>query len=166
MKRSRIVIIVLLAVVLPVLASEFRSAKRITTPTNRPKGATSVKHIQQLPRKQVVEAVETLTKAWNTPEMSKTLAREFYDQSQLQDSMNSTVKVPRDAKLTVLGIGAIQTVDQYQQKDQNGVSFIISTVTVTLRTQIEFDDATHGYQRLAGINEFTLKMTQKAEEQA
>ena len=166
MKRSGIIIITfLLTAVLPVFASEFRNARRIATPGYIPKGAIRVKHMQQLPRKQVVDAVNKLIKSWNTSGMTKMLGRDFYDRNKLHDSMNSPTKVPRDAKLKILGIGAVQTVSQYQSKKKNGQECIVSTVTVIIRTQIEFNDAIHGYQRLAGINELTLKITNKTGKQ-
>jgi hypothetical protein len=162
MVRYKIILIIFLFVALPLYASEFRRVKRIAKPGPLPEGAIEVKQVTQLPRQVVIEAVEKVTAAWNTTGMGNMLDDNFYDKSQFQESMASGEKVPYDAKLSILGIESIQTVNQHIEKGKDGTKLIVSTITVTVRTQIEFNDPTHGYQRLSGTNDLVMNITHKA----
>ena len=88
------------------------------------------------------------------------LGNEFYDRSQLNDAMNT--KVPRDAQLSLLGIQGVRTLDQ-QFKDSPSGKLLVSTVSVTASTQMTYNDPTNGYQRREGVNEYILRIKQRAQ---
>ena len=160
---STVLIFLVFTMIYPLQARQFRLLNPIATPTvsNLPEGAVAVTNAQPLLRQDIEPLVkETITK-WNTAEMSETLADTFYDQNRLQDAMDTIV--PRDAKLQIQSIQGIQTVQQYILPDSNnGRGELVSIVSVTVRTQVEFNSPGGGFTRLPGINEFILEVTQPA----
>jgi hypothetical protein len=66
--------------------------------------------------------------------------------------------LPRDAKLRVLGIESIQTLEQTIDVTPDDQQTRISVVTATVRSQLEFDDPVSGFTRLDGTNEFLLRI--------
>ena len=98
---------------------------------------------------------------WNKPGMSETLAQEFYDSRRLLDAMDTIV--PRDATLKLQSIQGIQTLQQYLvPAADSGQNEIVSIVSVTARTQVEFEKPGTGFVRLPGVNEYVLKITTAA----
>lgn len=144
----------------PASAQESRQLNRIVTPDSArrlPLGARAVAAIEPVSAQTVEAAVRQLAAAWNTPNLPKYLAPNFYGKDRLVESVNR--QLPRDAKLRVLGIQSMQTVSQYIQPDGTG-ELVVSRVSVTVRTQIEFNDPRTGLRRLEGTNEFTLRVAE------
>ncbi len=140
-------------------AAEFRVIMPILTPKAIPEGAAPVKAIRPIPRKIVTAAVNKLVRAWNSNALQQALGKEFYDKSRLTDAMDT--KVPRDAKMRVLSIQGIQTLNQFTQTDPEGNTILVSTVSATVRTQLEFNDSVNGFQRREGTNEYIFRVRQR-----
>lgn len=146
-------------------ARQFRQMVPITTPelagSNLPEGALPVKQVKPLDRGAVESMLGEVLNKWNKPGMSETLAQEFYDSSRLMDAMNTIV--PRDATLKLQSIQGIQTLQQYLVPGTDGgQNDMISIVSVTARTQVEFEKPGAGFVRLPGVNEYILKITTTA----
>lgn len=140
-----------------VYAQEVRQLNRIATPSTAqklPPGTRTGASQQPVSAARVEEAVKKIAAAWNTPNLAPMLADSFYDKSRLVDALST--KVPRDARLRVLSVQGIQTLNQYLQKSASGMEQRISRVSVTVRTQLEYNDPQAGFQRLDGTNEFIL----------
>lgn len=147
---------VLLATVQQSEARRFRAINPIATPENIPSGAVRMDRRQPVDPEIIRAAVQQLADAWNTGHLGDLLDRErFYDRSRLLDVIAE--EVPRDAKLRVVSVGAVSTLDQYRQKDKAKL-IQVSTVSALVRTQIEFTLPTFGFQRLDGTTEFTLQV--------
>ena len=140
-----------------VTASEFRRIRRIAVPERVAAGQTTVAEPEAVPRALVKQAVERVVAAWNTQGLRKVLAPSFFDRSRLQDRMDTDV--PRDATLRVLSIHGAQTLAQRVTENAQGRALRISTVSATVRTQIEFNDPRDGFRRIPGTNELILEIT-------
>ncbi len=143
-------------------ARQFRSLIPIETPNRAaagmPDGARPVEQVQQLDRRLVTSAVRQVVEKWNTPEMSQVLADEFYDSSRLLDNMDYLV--PRNATIRLQSIQGVQTLQQYiVPGDDGGRGKVVSIVSATARTQVEFEQPGAGFVRLPGVNEYILKIT-------
>lgn len=141
-------------------AQEVRQLNRIATPSavqKLPPGARAVAALRPVSAAKVEEAVKQIVAAWNTSKLGPLLADNFYDKSRLTDAL--ATKVPRDARLSVLAIQGVQTLNQYTQKSAAGAEQLVSRVSVTVRTQVEYNDSQAGFQRLDGSNEFILLIT-------
>ena len=86
------------------------------------------------------------------------LADNFYDKSRLADAL--TTNVPRDARLRVVAIQGMQTLNQYLQNTPSGVEQRVSRVSVTVSTQVEYNDPQSGFRHLDGSNEYILRITE------
>jgi len=159
---------VILSLSLPALvgkleARQFRSARPIATPVQTvpdlPDGARAVANIVPLQREYVEPAVQEVMASWNTDGLGEHLGDGFYDRTRLLDVVDTIV--PRDAKIRLQSIQSVQTLQQYIQPDpaREGAEQLVSKVTVTARTQVEFNSPDTGFQRLPGVNEFLLKIT-------
>ncbi len=80
------------------------------------------------------------------------------DKSRLLDVIAE--EVPRDAKLRIVSVQGINTLDQYQRKVTDRL-VQVSMVSAIVRTQIEFTLPKFGFQRLDGTAEFTLEVTER-----
>ena len=147
----------------PSQARQFRLLTPIASPetqgANLPKGAVAVEQRQPVMRGEVEPLIRDLVAKWNTGEMASTLSDRFYDASRLLDVMDTGV--PRDAKLRIQSIQGIQTLQQYLMPADNDRQSLVSIVSATARTQLEFNSST-GLTRLPGTNEFILKITKAA----
>ncbi len=143
----------------PVNASEFRLLNPIRTPENSlPKGAEEVDQIRPVDRDLVRLIMEKLFSAWNGPDLTKLLSETFFDRLRLEFKMT---EIPRDAKLRLLGLQGMQTLNQHIMKNpKTGKKQVVSRVSVTARTQIEFNDLQLGFQRIPGTNEYVLQVKQ------
>ena len=144
-------------------ARQFRTLTPIASAesqgANLPEGAMPVNQAQPLSRNDVEPLIRDVIEKWNTGEMSTMLSDQFHDKSRLLDVMDTGV--PRDAKLRIQSIQGIQTLQQYLVPADNGRNNIVSIVSATARTQLEFNSSS-GLTRLPGTNEFILKVTQAA----
>ncbi len=138
-------------------AGEFRAFKPIPAPGAAPKGAKPVAELEPIDPARAGEAAGEVFNAWNNGSLEKHLANDFYDKSRLLDAMDE--KVPRDARVRVMSVRGVQTLQQYQRGNE-----IISTISVTANTQIEFNDAQRGFRRLEGVNEYILRITEEVVE--
>jgi len=146
-----LLLIVMLCMTLQVQARSFRSIQPIATPTALPEGATRMTISQPIERSLVEQAVRDVATAWNGGGLSELLADDFSSRSRLLDTIAEVV--PRDARLTVLAIQAVSTLEQYRQD-----KVITSTVSAVVRSQIEFNDPVTGFQRLEGTGEWYFKV--------
>tara|TARA_R110002111_G_scaffold19707_3_gene47668 strand:- start:1212 stop:1748 length:537 start_codon:yes stop_codon:yes gene_type:complete len=147
----------------PSQARQFRNLTPIASPetqrANLPEGAVPVQQAQPLSRSDVEPLIRDVIEKWNTSGMSSTLSDQFYDKSRLLDVMDTGV--PRDAKLRIQSIQSIQTLQQYQVPAENNRNNLVSIVSATARTQLEFNNSS-GFQKRIGTNEFILKITRPA----
>lgn len=146
-------------------ARQFRLISPIPTPsavrTQLPDGAVAVDEVRPISRDEVAPLVGQVLDQWNSNGLQEVLAGEFFDKSRLLDAVDT--RVPRDATLRLQSIQGVQTLQQYIQPGENGNrGKQISIVSVTARTQLEFNDPVAGFVRRAGLNEFILKVTQAA----
>jgi hypothetical protein len=144
-------------------AQEVRQLDRIPTPDaamTLPPGARAVVSLRPVPAALVEAAVKRLAASWNTPALGARLAPNFYGREQLLDTLQA--RVPRDAVLRVLGVQGVQTLEQYVQADDSGQAMLVSRVSATVRTQVEFDDPAAGFQRREGTNEIVLLVKEPA----
>lgn len=106
-------------------------------------------------REAVMKTVNALAEAWNSPDLAKLLSPSFYDRQRLLDAL--ATKVPRDARLRILEVQAIQVLGEFTRPGRDGGrDEVFTRVSVTLRTQVEFTDPVRGFQRLEGLNEAIL----------
>lgn len=153
MKRSLMILATTLLLASAAQAQEFRAMNRINTPGKAPEGAVALDSVQAVPRDVVEKGVKELIGSWNSGNLEKHLADNFYDKDRLGDTISTNM--PRDAKLSVLGIQGQQTLQQYQKG-----SATISRVSVTVRTRIEYNDPARGRKAFDGTNEYILRVTQ------
>ena len=143
-------------------ARQFRLLIPIATheaPTAQlPEGAIPVDEVTPWQRSELEPIVRDLIAKWNTPQMAETLDEGFYDKSRLLDSINSGL--PREATLRLQSIQGIQTLQQYVVPDPDGITGKrVTLVSVTVRTQIEFNSPTQGFVNRPGVIELILKIT-------
>jgi hypothetical protein len=109
-------------------------------------------------REAVQKSVDQLAASWNTPALKALLSPTYYDRDRVQDAL--VAKVPRDATLRVIAVQSIQVLSQQVRPTSGGMEEeVVTKVSVTLRTQVEFNDPATGFQRREGLNEaiFTLR---------
>lgn len=157
--RVGFLLLALMCIAAPAIASEFRLLNPIRTPQNSlPKGAEEVDQIRPVDRDLVRLIMEKLFSAWNGPDLTKLLSETFFDRLRLEFKMT---EIPRDAKLRLLGLQGMQTLNQHIMKNpKTGKKQVVSRVSVTARTQIEFNDLQLGFQRIPGTNEYVLQVKQ------
>ncbi len=169
MKPSELAVWSLVALLLyggsvPVLwAAEFRSIQPISKPigkSTRADGAEAVAEPVPVARGAIESATRELLAAWNAGDLEGALDEEFFDKSRLLDAVDE--RVPRDATIRLLGVQGSQTLEQYERME-NGVTILESVVSVTATTQMEFTDASMGFRQLRGMNEFVLRIEQRAD---
>jgi len=161
MIRSLFIAIIVITLASPSLAADFRPFNPIPAPTRLPPGAAHVEKPMPVDTREVEKGVEKIMSAWNTPEMDVKLGSEFYNKDRLLDKL--ATGVPKDAKLRLLSVQGVQTLNQHIQKNDSGESSLVSMVSATARTQVEYNDPTKGFQRLEGTNEYILKVTSELE---
>lgn len=142
-------------------ARQFRLIKPIATAdqsdSSLPAGAESVEQIQGFKRSEIEPLVRDVISKWNTSDMSSILSDEFYDKSRLLDVMDTGV--PRDATITIQSVQGIQTLGQYIVPGSGGErGEIVSTVSATVRTQIEYNNSSGNLVKTNGVNELLLEV--------
>ena len=144
------------------VAAEFRSLRKIATPATsaRPEGAKTVEAFVPVDKQAVEAAIREVFAGWNSPGMTGFLAGGFQDAGRLGDSAQS---IPKDARIDVLAVSGIQTLDQYIQPAEapTDPNLLVSQVSVTVRTQIVYNDVGQGYQRIEGTNEYIVEVSQE-----
>lgn len=143
-----------------VAVSAFAQESRMIRPVERPgaaraalpNGAIRIVPPRPVSRERVEAAVLQLIQAWNERKLETVLADNFYDRQRLVDAVQS--KVPRDARLRLVALQSWQIVDQYAFDSARSV--VYSRISVTARTQLEFNDPAAGFQVRPGTNDFFL----------
>ncbi len=150
------IVLVGIACALPASSQEgrtFNPIARRAAPPALPDGAVRVSPPQPIARERIEQAVGQIASAWNERRVEKVLAPTFQRKEELADALQT--KVPRDAALRVMAIQGWQVHDQYVQDGQR-----ITKVSVTLRTQVEFNDPSAGHQVRDGTNEYRVTLTE------
>src|SRR5687767_12399741 len=120
----------------PALAQEFRVLKPVPTPLPQAAGSAAFLPID---RRLIEQSVRELFAAWTTPRLAQLLGEDFYEGSRLTDTL--ALRIPRDTSLRVLGIEGISTLAQTTRPGAPGEpDWLVSTVAVIVRTQLEFND--------------------------
>lgn len=136
----------------PALAQEGRTFNPIARPAARaalPDGAVRVSPPRPVSRERIEAAVATVAKAWSERNLDAVLAPGFSRRAELLDALQ--VKVPRDATLRITAIQGWQVLDQWRHD-----GLLVSRVSVTVRTQVEFSDPAAGFQARDGTNEIVM----------
>ena len=157
------IIILVLVVITAVDARQFRSIQTIASPVEQEKleareGVIIVEDIHPLTVKQVEPAVRELFASWNTNQLMQLMGENFYDSDRVLDAIDT--QAPRDAKLRLQSIESLQTLQQYIEPDTDnpGRKQLVSKVTLTARTQLEFQTAQGQFVRRPGRNEYLLNI--------
>lgn len=142
----------LLLAALPALGQESRPFNPIGRPGAAPQAAPATPPAPAAVRAAVMRTVDALARAWNTPELDRLLGPALHDRQRLLDAL--VTKVPRDARLRILGVQSIQVLGPAKRPARDGRGEVVVTrVAVMLRTQVEYNDPATGFQRLEGLNE-------------
>lgn len=158
-------------------ARGFRSADRILTPELLAVGedVSSLPGLVgeplsgpvPIPRLHVEQAMEQVLANWGDTRFRRALSDDFVDGDRLADT--ATLLVPRDAQVRVLGISNIDTLDQVLRRDEgpDDGDLLVSRITLTAQTQVEFLDRTTGaFRLLRGTNDYVLLLRHRFEEVA
>ena len=146
-----------LALAGPAVAQEFRAMQPIPTPPPQALAQGKTTAFQAVEPKLIDTAVRQLFEAWNTPRMRQLLGPDFYEATRLVD--NLATELPRDAVLRVLGIEGFTTLAQTKESGSLArPEVLVSTVSVIVRSQLEFNDPEDGFQRRQGLNEFVFEV--------
>ncbi len=151
--------VVALSTVGPSQSAEFRRANPLPRPDLLEQGAAAARIIEPVSRERVEAAIRRVFDTYSNMspgQLEAVLAESFFDRDRLVD--NLTEALPRDAKLRVLGIESIQTLEQTIDVAPDGRQTRISVVSVTVRSQFEFNDPVSGFIRLDGTNEYLLRI--------
>ena len=159
--KSLLLILLVIGLVSSSNARQFRQIIPITTAgqeeASLPSGAISVTEHYTFSRDAIEKILRKIISKWNTPQMAETLSEGFYDKSRLLDAVAGTV--PREATLRLQSVQGIQILQQYIVPGQNGNrDKLVSRLSVTARTQLEFTSPSGGYVTRSGTNEFILKI--------
>ena len=145
-------------------AQEFRLLNRIATPNvaqRLPPGASLVTSQRPIPASDIEAAVRDIAASWNKPNLEPLLAENFYDKSRLLGTVAAAV--PRDAELRIVSMQGSQILAQYTMAGPDGQQMLYSRVSVTVRTQVEYNDPQKGFQRLDGTNDLVLLFKRSAQ---
>jgi hypothetical protein len=136
------------------LAQESRSINPIARPQGkvqlRNDGAVPINPPQPVAREKVEAAIRRIAAAWSERKLDRVLSQQFSDRQRLIDALET--KVPRDARLRVVGIQGWQVLDQHRRGPR-----ITSKLSVTVSTQVEFSDSS-GYQVRPGTNVYIISI--------
>ena len=138
-------------------AAQFRNLKIIAAPTPPPPGFEAVEPAVPLDPRLVEKAVCKLIEAWNSADLERMLSDSFVDKSRLLDSLAENI--PRDARLRILAIRGIQTLEQFAKPESETSQLVQSRVSAIANTQLEFNDPVQGFQILEGTVEYVFDVT-------
>ncbi|MDF1719397.1 MAG: hypothetical protein P1U65_01855 [Minwuia sp.] len=140
-------------------ARELRRLNRIQTPDQSaallPTGAVRIARVNPVPRAEVERFLDAFARDWNSGNQGGYVADDFVDRARLAE--NQDIRVPRDAVLKVQAVQGVQTLQQARLTADDGERRIVSTVSATVRTRIEFNDQTLGFVVLTGTNDFLME---------
>jgi hypothetical protein len=146
------------------MAQGIRGINPILSPDSLNKSVNSAQKLKPISKKNIEQAFRLVLQEWNNGRLDMVLADDFYAADHLVDSTQE--KVPKDAKITLLSIQGIQVLKQYWQ--DNIQNIMISEVSITAKTQIEFNDPSppdgvSSFRRLEGVNEFFIRIRETVE---
>ncbi len=150
-------------------AGEFRGRRAVPTPSAPPPSAsggeihstTTARTVQVDPRivRQAVEDIYA-TYTYDNARLRDLFDEVLHDRDRVLD--NIATRIPRDAKLSVLGLEAIHTLEQREGRlPAKGGHYRESRVAVLVRGQIEFSDPVAGFVRRRGVSELILKVYER-----
>lgn len=145
--------VALIALPVTVSASEFRDINSIAHAAPLPPGARKLETFRPVDRALVESALKQIISVWNTPELESKLAEDFHDKQRLVDEVNTYAS--SNAALRLVAVQNIRTLQQYEQDNA-----LVSRVSVTARTNLEYVHPVLGTQVLKGVNEYILKISQ------
>lgn len=143
----------------PIAAQEFRTLNAIPTPGKTPAGMLPVDELRPIAPSAAADSVKKVMSAWNGGGIQQYLGDDFYDKSGLSDAVN--IKVPKDAAIRIMSVQGVQTLQQFQRKKDGGGQELVSEVSVTADTQIEYNDPTKGFVKFGGVNEYIIRITEE-----
>lgn len=143
----------------PAASQETRRFRPIASPEAVPAGQEAVAQVEPVSREAAANAVKEVLAAWNDGRLGDYLGEALVDRGRLLDSVAEDV--PRDASVRVLGLSAIQTVQQFRSTGAGGERLVTSIVSANADTQIEFNDPVRGLRTLRGQNTFVLRITEE-----
>jgi len=142
-------------------AAQFRKFNKIRTPAavqkDLPEGFLAVPEPIRLPRSIVSRLLRDFLKTWNGGELEDHLAGDFYDRNRLLNTISEDV--PRDARLRLVSIQGVDTLDQSSRAIGRGRFVVVSRVAARARIQIEFTDPGFGLRRIETNAEYIFKVT-------
>ncbi len=138
---------------------EMRALNPISTPARLKVGGELVKQPEPLKVDTVRPNIDKLFTTWNSGDVTGMLSDNFYDKSRFGDAMQT--EVPRDSKVKVMGMGAIQTLEQRIVTDPDGTKRRITLGSVNVNSQVEFNHPEKGFVRVPGTNEIVFEMSEK-----
>lgn len=109
-------------------------------------------------RQSVADALGGVADAWSNGRLNDVLADDFQQGERLQEAMQ--FEVPRDAQIRVESVRNIASLGQRRVVDANGQLRNITTVTATVQTRIDFNDAANGFVSVPGANELVLEIVE------
>ena len=112
-----------------------------------------------IPREHVHRALQQIMDEWGKPGLREKLSTHFLESDRLNDAIRSAA--PRNARIRVQSVANIQVNEQAIRRGQapDGRDLLISRVTTTARTQIEFNDAiTQAFVSLDGTNDYVMQI--------
>ncbi len=139
-------------------ASEFGGFNPIAVPESGVAGGAPVEVMQPVDPRLVHKAVAQLVETYNLQGLENFLSPTFFNRSRLLDNIGN--QIPRDARLRVLSIQGIQTLNQSIRRQEGQTPLRVSTVSVTVRTQLQFNNPTTGFDRRDGTNEWIFTVYQ------
>jgi hypothetical protein len=146
-------------------AGSMRQFQAIKSPQSTeaavPDGFETIANIRPVESETIRSFMNKLAENWNSPGLSQMISDDFYDKSIFHDSMMTITKVPRDAKLKILAIQGIRTLQQMFGEDPEFGWVVVSVVEVTARTQIQLNDPEEGFVKLEGVNDYLLRVVQQ-----
>ncbi|MEQ9463168.1 MAG: hypothetical protein RJQ10_05875 [Haliea sp.] len=162
--RGRVAVLAALALTLCSLtttAREFRSLNSVEASMPVPEAAELVETFEPVATELVDQAVEQLMASWGTPAMQDYLSKNFFDKDRLTDVIDTIV--PRDAKIRILSVQGIQTVQQWEEPSPVvGQGMLrVSRVSVVVRTQLEFSQPDGTLATFPGTTEYILKFKER-----
>jgi hypothetical protein len=155
----------LLGLTEPAESRSFRNMTPIATPgsdaVGASEGAGSAGITRPVTREVGEQALTRVVEAWNTGQLAQTVSEQFFDKSRLLDAIDADV--PRDASLRLVTVQAVQTLSQRVESDPRFGPVLVSRISATARTQVEFNDPNTGVLvNRPGVNEFIMVVKQRA----
>jgi len=140
-------------------AQEMRSINLIATPTKLKREGQVVQKPVPLDTEKVRSSVESLFNTWNNGDIGNMISDNFYEKSRFNDAMQTNI--PKDSKAKIQGMGSVQTLEQRIINDPDGSRRRVTLGSVTVKSQIEFNDPKNGFIRVPGTNEIVFEMVEK-----